>query len=285
MQKKLAIYIHWPFCESLCPYCDFNSHVTEQNDNFILGYLKQIDYFVNKITVEDFEVQTIFFGGGTPSLMKPKEIHLLINYIQKTFNCVKNLEITIECNPSSVENKKLVSFAESGVNRVSLGVQALNDNDLKWLGRKHNTEQAIEAIEIAKSVFDNFSFDLIYGREGQNVENWITELKTAVGLAPKHLSLYTLTIEKGTPFFTQARNGKIVLPTEKEIEEIFLQTNNFMKEKGFERYEVSNFAKAQYFQSRHNLMYWEVQDYIGIGAGAHGRITYQNQQRMQNDQK
>lgn len=285
MVKKLGIYVHWPFCKSLCPYCDFNSHVSKSPidmRSMLKSYLDELTFFANQINVDDFEVQSIFFGGGTPSLADPFVMEGIINYVKKTFKCVNTLEITLESNPSSVENAKMQAFKNAGINRVSIGVQSLNNKDLKWLGRAHNSNEALEAIDIVSNLFNNFSFDLIYGRKNQEPQDWQEELNNAIKLAKDHMSIYCLAIEKGTEFFAQHKAGKLNAQSGEKLDELYDITQNTMLANNFRRYEISNYVnKNNGSVSVHNMLYWQIDDYIGIGAGAHGRLHYKNGIRMQ----
>ena len=275
--NNLAIYIHWPFCESKCPYCDFNSYVTKQVDYELWqkAYLQQIEYFYD--TIAGKHITSIFFGGGTPSLMAPKIAASIIEKIASIAKLDGNTEITLEANPSSVEFAKFKDFRQAGINRISLGVQSIREESLKFLGRKHSAKEAQNAMENIGSIFDNWSFDLIYALPGQSVESWESELGTALKLASsnKHISCYQLTIEKGTEFAKMYYNNEFALPIAELATEIYTFTNEFLQNNGYTRYEISNYAK-QGFQSKHNLAYWNYDDYVGIGPGAHGRISYKN---------
>jgi len=275
----LAIYIHYPYCKAKCPYCDFNSHVRSDIDfaNLTLAYYQEIQYFA-KNSLEK-KVSSIFFGGGTPSLMPLDLVANILQKINQYFELENNCEISLEANPTSSEAKKFNSLKNIGINRLSLGIQALNDKDLKFLGREHSANEAIKTIEIAKNIFENFSFDLIYARPLQSIKSWEKELKKALEFSSPHLSLYQLTIEKGTKFFNQYRENKFSLPDENLASELYEATNQIMQEYDFIHYEISNFAKINK-QSRHNLHYWKSGDYIGIGAGAHSRVRFKNNQRM-----
>lgn len=269
--NPLGIYVHWPFCQSKCPYCDFNSHVREkiEEDQWREGLLKELDYY--KSYAETHRVKSIFFGGGTPSLMSSQTIGEVINFAYKTFKTEENLEITLEANPTSIEVQKFREFKQAGVNRVSVGIQSLNDAELAFLGRKHSAQEAKEALRIASSTFDNFSFDLIYARPNQNLENWRQELREALQFQSPHLSLYQLTIEPNTVFETRYQRGDFKLPNEDISADLYETTAQVTAEFGLRQYEVSNYAKPE-FESKHNLLYWEYEDYIGIGPGAHGRL-------------
>lgn len=274
MKKNIAIYIHWPFCKSKCPYCDFNSHVREHinQQNWNDAYLKQISSYDDYLA--DKNVVSIFFGGGTPSLMPSFIVENIINHLHKLSTIDKQIEITLEANPTSVESKKFKEFANAGVNRVSLGIQSLNQTDLKFLGREHSALEAIEAIEIAKKYFSRYSFDLIYALPKQTLSQWEEELLQALKLADKHLSLYQLTIEKGTPFYSLYKNNKFQMPDEDLAREFYILTQNIMENAGLPAYEISNHARVSE-ECKHNLVYWRYDDFLGIGPGAHGRINNQ----------
>ncbi|MDX1949645.1 MAG: radical SAM family heme chaperone HemW [Rickettsiales bacterium] len=271
-----SFYIHWPFCEKKCPYCDFNSH---ERDNINYqdwenAYLKEIDYYANILNPQ-LKITTIFFGGGTPSLMKPKTIEKIIDRISQKFNLEKNAEITLEANPSSSEAEKFKNFKLAGVNRISIGVQSFNEENLKFLGRKHNSSQAINAIKMAGKIFDNFSFDLIYALPNQNINNWRQELDFAFEFGSPHLSLYQLTIEKGTDFYGRYKRKEFALPNTDIQNDLYNLTIEKAKKNGLLQYEISNFSRKG-FESKHNMNYWQYGDYIGIGAGAHGRLLNGN---------
>ncbi len=271
MSKEISIYIHWPFCLSLCPYCDFNSHVMGNVDYQIWldAYLQEIKYFESKI--KNKQIKSIFFGGGTPSLMKPQLVESIINKLA-SIGIINNLcEITLEANPTSFESKKFVEFKLAGINRVSIGVQSFDNDSLVKLGRKHSSHEAISAIEEAARLFNRYSFDLIYARPDQTLADWQEELKFATNLTRDHLSLYQLTIEKATPFFNLYRSGKLKLPSSELSANLYSWTNNFLTELKYNRYEISNYAKIG-SESIHNLCYWYYDEYIGIGPGAHSRI-------------
>lgn len=268
---NISIYVHWPFCLSLCPYCDFNSHVAEQIDQqqWLDSYIKEINHFAYKIKGRN--VASIFFGGGTPSLMQPYVVEGIINEIAKLASLDNSCEITLEANPTSYEASKFQEFKKAGINRISLGIQSLKDADLKTLGRKHSAREAIAAIKSASTIFSNYSFDLIYARPNQTLEEWQEEMKLALELAGSHLSLYQLTIEKGTPFFTLFRSKQMSLPADDVSANMYEWTNDYLNSNGYQRYEISNYAKDGK-QCRHNLCYWHYGEYIGIGPGAHSRL-------------
>ncbi len=269
---SFGIYVHWPFCLSKCPYCDFNSHVHERVDHeaFAKAYLKEINYIADM--TKGRTVETVFFGGGTPSLMKPETVQMILDAVKSHWDVSPDWEVTLEANPTSSEAEKFKAFKAAGVNRLSLGIQSLRSEDLKFLGRTHDTEQAREAIQMAADNFDRFSFDLIYARPQQTVEAWKEELREALQIAAGHISLYQLTIEKNTPFFIQHARGEFKIPAEELAADFYDATEEIMKASGFETYEVSNYARPGQ-QSRHNLIYWRYGDYAGIGPGAHGRLT------------
>ncbi len=272
MTNNLAIYIHWPFCKAKCPYCDFNSHVSEKIDQarWKDAYLKELGFYHEKHGKK--QVSSIFFGGGTPSLMEPALVEKVIDFITKNWKVANDIEITLEANPTSFETKKFVGFKNAGVNRVSIGLQSLRDDNLKFLGREHSAKEAAESIVQAGNIFDNYSFDMIYALPGHTVQAWKEELGEALKMARHHISLYQLTIEKGTPFFKAHADGEFVLPDEDTAAELYNVTNEMAGKAGFDTYEVSNYARAG-FESKHNLNYWKHGEYVGIGPGAHGRLN------------
>lgn len=268
-----GLYIHWPFCQSKCPYCDFNSHVAARIDHarWTRAYLSEIE----RIGAETGGrvLRSVFFGGGTPSLMDPETVDAILTRVRATWPMANDIEITLEANPTSVEAGRFAGFRAAGVNRVSMGLQALNDADLKALGRLHTAAEAMAAFDIARSVFDRVSFDLIYARQDQTVAAWREELDRALALAVDHLSLYQLTIEAGTAFGDRYAAGKLRgLPDEDRAADLWDVTQEVTAARGFQGYEVSNHAKPGQ-ESRHNLIYWRYGDYAGIGPGAHGRLT------------
>ncbi len=272
MTSGSGVYIHWPFCLAKCPYCDFNSHVHDSIDHDVWQerYLRSIDHYAALLPGR--RISSIYFGGGTPSLMKPQTVAAVIDRIQQKWQVTNDIEITLEANPTSVEADKFQEFKAAGVNRVSLGVQALNDNDLKFLGRQHNVKEALKAIDIAKESFDRYSFDLIYARPNQSLKDWQQELEKALQYADGHLSLYQLTIERGTAFYQDYARKKFSIPGQDLAADFYNLTQDILQAHGLPAYEVSNHAKEGQ-ESRHNLIYWNYGDYIGIGPGAHGRIT------------
>ncbi len=270
MMQNLAIYIHWPFCRSKCPYCDFNSHVASTIDHAAWreAYVKELEHYARLLP--ERRITSVFFGGGTPSLMEPATVEIILQTIARLWPMAGDIEITLEANPTSVEAEKFAAFRKAGVNRLSLGVQSLRDDALKFLGRGHDAGQAKEAIELAAKHFPRFSFDLIYARQGQTPETWETELREALKLANGHISLYQLTIEPNTQFYTLANRGEKLTAPDEQAALMFELTQNILQDAGMPAYEISNHAKAD-AASRHNLTYWHYEDYIGIGPGAHGR--------------
>jgi oxygen-independent coproporphyrinogen-3 oxidase len=272
-QGGFGLYIHWPFCEAKCPYCDFNSHVSRKIDQRAWrdAYLAELER--GAAETQGRVLNAVFFGGGTPSLMDPDIVADVIAAIYRLWPTANDLEITLEANPGSVEAGRFKGFHDAGVNRVSMGIQALNDADLKRLGRIHNTAEALAAFDIARSTFDRVSFDLIYGRQNQTLPAWQSELKQALSLAIDHISLYQLTIEQGTAFGDRYAIGKLRgLPDDDLGADMYAATQDICNEMGMPSYEVSNHARDG-AQSRHNLIYWRYGDYLGIGPGAHGRLT------------
>lgn len=269
---NLSIYIHWPFCLSKCPYCDFNSHVADSVNHayWLNSYEKEIEYF--KDIIQNKYIKSIFFGGGTPSLMNPKTVEGIINKLSGLTIIDKQTEITLEANPTSFEAEKFKAFKAAGINRVSIGVQALRGDDLIKLGRTHDVSGATGTIELANKIFSRVSFDLIYARSGQTLEAWQQELKQAMSLSTGHISLYQLTIEKGTPFYKLFHEGNLILPNSDLAAEMYEWTNEYLESRKYFRYEISNYAKERQ-ECVHNLAYWNYNNYLGIGPGAHSRIT------------
>ncbi|PWC32271.1 radical SAM family heme chaperone HemW [Azospirillum sp. TSO35-2] len=267
-----AVYVHWPFCKSKCPYCDFNSHVRERvdHDRWRAGLLRELDHYADLTSGRT--VTSVFFGGGTPSLMEPATVGALLDRIAERWPVADRLEVTLEANPTSVEADKFRAFRSAGINRVSLGIQALDDASLRFLGRQHSAAEATGAIELAARTFDRFSFDLIYARPGQSVAAWEAELARALDYAVGHLSVYQLTIEEGTAFYPLHARGDLVLPDEDLAGDLYEATQSRLSSAGLPAYEISNHARPGE-ESRHNLTYWRYGDYVGIGPGAHGRLT------------
>jgi putative oxygen-independent coproporphyrinogen III oxidase len=272
MNSPLAIYIHWPFCQSKCPYCDFNSFVAGSIDHaaWRSAYRRELEHYA--ALMPDRRITSIFFGGGTPSLMEAETVAAALDAIARLWPVEKDAEVTLEANPGSSEAVKFASFRAAGVNRLSLGVQALRDEDLLFLGRAHSVKEARRAVDLAQKHFPRFSFDLIYARRGQSPGAWETELREALALAGGHLSLYQLTIEPNTAFHTRASRGEELIAEDDSSVAMYELTQRVMKEAGRPAYEVSSHARAGE-ESRHNLTYWRYEDYIGIGPGAHGRFV------------
>ncbi len=268
-----GLYVHWPFCEAKCPYCDFNSHVARDIDHsaWVTAYVTDIDRAAAEVPGR--VLNAIFFGGGTPSLMEPDTVAAIIDTARGHWAFANDIEITLEANPGSVEAGRFAGYRDAGVNRVSMGFQALNDDDLRRLGRIHTVTEARHAFDIARNCFDRVSFDLICARQDQSLSDWRAELTEALSMAADHMSLYQLTIEDGTAFGDRYRAGGLKgLPNEDLSADIYLMTQEMCEAHGMPAYEVSNHARPG-AESRHNLIYWRYGDYLGIGPGAHGRIT------------
>jgi putative oxygen-independent coproporphyrinogen III oxidase len=272
----ISIYVHWPFCLSKCPYCDFNSHVANTFDYQLWkdSYKKEINYFSSDI--QGKKIRSIFFGGGTPSLMSADLVAFVINEIACLGMIDASTEISLEANPNSVEAEKFTQFAKCGINRISIGVQSLNDNTLKFLGRKHSAAEAIRAIEIAKQCFSNVSCDIIYACHGQSPQSWNLELERIIDFQLSHLSLYQLTIEEHTKFHTLVKLGKLPLVSSDFALELYDHTNACLSNAGYEQYEISNYALSKAYQCKHNVNYWNYESYIGVGPGAHSRMISKN---------
>ncbi len=268
-----GLYVHWPFCEAKCPYCDFNSHVSRNIDQkqWLGAYLSELRRSVAE--TPDRVLNTIFFGGGTPSLMDPDTVAAVIDTARALWRSANDMEITLEANPGSVEAGRFAAYRDAGVNRISMGVQALNDDDLRRLGRIHTVAEARAAFDIARTCFNRVSFDLIYARQHQTLQAWRAELTDALSMAVDHLSLYQLTIEDSTAFGDRYAIGKLRgLPEDDSAADMYLATQEICEAHGLPAYEVSNHARPG-AESQHNLIYWRYGDYVGIGPGAHGRIT------------
>ncbi len=273
MAAGFGLYLHWPFCAAKCPYCDFNSHVAPRIDHarWERAFVLEIDRLANELG--DRLLHSVFFGGGTPSLMPPDMVARMLDHIARRFRFRNDIEITLEANPTSSDAGRFAAFASAGVNRISLGIQSLDDNALKRLGRLHSASEGIRAFEAARQSVPRVSFDLIYARQDQSLEDWVAELEAALALSPDHLSLYQLTIEDGTVFAERHRRGKLPgLPDEELAAEMYEYTLATCKDVGLAGYEVSNFARPG-MESVHNLIYWRSGDFAGIGPGAHGRLT------------
>lgn len=268
-----GLYVHWPFCAAKCPYCDFNSHVTAQIDQ--MAWLESYLVEIERVSTETpgRTLRSIFFGGGTPSLMQPEVVEGVISAARAGWGFANDIEITLEANPTSVERGRFAGYADAGVNRLSMGVQALNDHDLRRLGRLHSVAEARAAFEVARACFPRVSFDLIYARQDQTRAAWAAELREALAMAVDHLSLYQLSIEEGTAFGARAAAGGLRgLPSDDLSADMYLETQNILGDAGMPAYEVSNHARAD-AESRHNLIYWRQGDWVGVGPGAHGRLT------------
>src|SRR5690554_1474538 len=266
-----AVYVHWPFCQSKCPYCDFNSHVTANVDQVRWGRALTRELRHMRDLTGPRRVRSVFFGGGTPSLMLPQTVDTVLQEVASLWSMEEGAEITLEANPTSVEAERFRGYRAAGVNRLSLGVQSLDDAELKFLGRLHTAKEALAAIALARETFPRLSFDLIYARPGQTRETWERELRAALAHAADHLSLYQLTIEPDTAFARLYEKGAFALPAEEDAAALYELTGEICAEAGMSAYEVSNYA-APGAQSRHNLVYWRYGDYAGVGPGAHGRI-------------
>jgi oxygen-independent coproporphyrinogen-3 oxidase len=267
-----GVYIHWPFCLSKCPYCDFNSHVRHtaiDQQRYVRAFAAEIASVAERVPGRT--VSSIFFGGGTPSLMQPETVGGILDAVSRHWTVTPDIEVTLEANPTSVEATRFRGYRAAGINRVSLGVQALDDGSLKELGRLHSAREALDAIAVARTIFERYSFDLIYARPRQTPDLWATELKRAIAEAAEHLSLYQLTIEPGTPFHALHAAGKLVPPDEDTARALYDITQEICEAAGLPAYEVSNHARPG-AESRHNLIYWRMHDYAGIGPGAHGRL-------------
>jgi oxygen-independent coproporphyrinogen-3 oxidase len=269
--ESLALYIHWPFCLSKCPYCDFNSHVRDviPRARMVTALRRELAFEAARLGRR--RLTSIFFGGGTPSLMEPDNVAALIADARAAFDAEADIEISLEANPTSVEAGRFAGYAQAGVNRVSIGVQSFDEAALRFLGREHSGAQARRAVELAREIFPRLSFDLIYALPGQDVTGWRAAVREALALAADHLSLYQLTIEPGTKFFNAHARGDFVLPEEELAAELYDATVEEAGRAGLAAYEISNFAR-QGAESRHNLAYWRYLDYAGVGPGAHGRV-------------
>ena len=277
--SAFGVYLHWPFCLSKCPYCDFNSHVRHggvDEARFARAFAAEIG--ATAARVPGRTVSTIFFGGGTPSLMQPATVGAVLDAIARHWPIARDVEVTLEANPTSVEAMRFRGFRAAGINRVSLGVQALDDAALKALGRLHSAQEALAAVAIARSTFERYSFDLIYARPGQTPQAWAAELKRATEEAGEHLSLYQLTIEQETPFAALHAAGKLLVPDDDTARALYDATQDVCAGAGLPAYEISNHARPG-GECRHNLVYWRAQEYAGIGPGAHGRLDIAAERR------
>lgn len=272
MIEPFGVYIHWPFCAAKCPYCDFNSHVRMNGvdePRFVAAFVREMETLRELTGIR--HVSSVFIGGGTPSLISPVTLEAILTAVDRNWPILDNAEITMEANPSSVEADRFRGYRNAGVNRLSLGVQSLDDKELKRLGRIHDVKQALYAIELARQIFPRLSFDLIYARPDQTLHSWEAELRQAISLAADHLSLYQLTIEEGTAFHKLYTAGKLQLPAPELSADLYDLTQEVTAECGLPAYEISNHARVG-AESQHNLLYWRYQQYVGIGAGAHGRF-------------
>jgi putative oxygen-independent coproporphyrinogen III oxidase len=271
-KPAFGIYVHWPFCLSKCPYCDFNSHVRHaavDEDRFARAFAREIE--TTAARAPGREVTSVFLGGGTPSLMRPQTVGAILDAIGRNWRVASEVEVTLEANPTSVEATRFAGYRAAGVNRVSLGVQAIDDAALKMLGRLHSAREALDAVAIARRCFDRYSFDVIYARPGQTPGMWADELKLAIAEAAEHLSLYQLTVEEGTPFHGLHAAGKLRTPDETVARALYDVTQEVCDGQGLSAYEISNHARLG-AECRHNLVYWRGHEYAGIGPGAHGRL-------------
>ena len=275
-EEGFGVYVHWPFCRAKCPYCDFSSHGGIDETRFLSAYLAELSYFASLAPARS--VASVFFGGGTPSLMQAETVAGILEAIAKHWRLDGDAEITLEANPTSVEAERFAGYRASGVNRLSLGVQALDDTSLKALGRQHTADEALSALDLAKRHFGRVSFDLIYAREGQTARGWRDELNFALRHAADHLSLYQLTIEPGTPFAARHDAGTLRTPNGAEARAQYLLTQELCEAAGLPAYEVSNHARPG-SESRHNLLYWRGAEYAGVGPGAHSRIGVDGRKR------
>jgi putative oxygen-independent coproporphyrinogen III oxidase len=272
--EAFGIYVHWPFCLSKCPYCDFNSHVRHaaiDEERFARAFVREVETTAARAPFR--EVTSIFLGGGTPSLMQPQTVGAILDAIGRCWHVASDVEVTLEANPTSVEATRFAGYRTAGVNRVSLGVQSLDDAALKTLGRLHSAREALEAVAIARRAFERYSFDLIYARPDQTPLSWADELKRAISEAAEHLSLYQLTIEEDTPFFGLHAAGKLKTPDEATARALYDITREICDAHGLPAYEISNHARPG-AECRHNLVYWRGQEYAAIGPGAHGRLDF-----------
>lgn len=280
-----GVYVHWPFCMAKCPYCDFNSHVRAgkvDQERFVAAFRREISH--RAALSGPRTVTSVFFGGGTPSLMKAETVGAILDAIGAAWSLAGDVEVTLEANPTSVEAERFRGYRAAGVNRLSIGVQAMNDTDLKMLGRLHTADEAMRAVAVAAAIFERYSFDLIYARPGQTTYAWRAELLQAIDRAAEHLSLYQLTIEPDTAFYKLHANGKLVIPDADEARALWDVTQETCSARGLPAYEISNHARPG-AESRHNLVYWRYGEYAGIGPGAHGRLLASDGRRAQSAEK
>ena len=288
IKPNLSLYIHWPFCEKRCPYCDFNSHVRQEIDQQRWKRALLTEIASEFYLYPDRRISSLFFGGGTPSLMDPDTITALLQAIDHYWGLENNVEITLEANPSSVEKTRFKNFRSAGINRLSIGAQSFDDKALKFLGRTHTAGEVVAALDLARTTFPRYSFDIIYGRPNQSMKSWKEELTFALEFTNNHLSLYQLTIERGTPFFSSHKNKEFRMPNDDTAADQYEYTRDVLSCFGLFPYEVSNHA-APGEECQHNLTYWRYGDYAGIGPGAHGRVSNGNDklayQRISNPEK
>lgn len=284
LSPRFGIYVHWPFCLAKCPYCDFNSHVRARIDDraWRQALLQELSYYAAKTSGRT--VDTVFFGGGTPSLIPPATVGAILEQIADLWDVTADCEITLEANPTSVEADRFAGIRAAGVNRLSLGIQALNDPALRFLGREHSAAEALAAIDLARRHFKRFSFDLIYARPDQTPASWQAELNQALTLSGEHLSVYQLTLEPGTHFYTRARQGDLRLPDEDVQAVLYEMTQDILNQAGMPAYEISNHAVPG-GECRHNLLYWQYGEYVGVGPGAHGRLRNNQGLRIATQQR
>ncbi len=269
MGKEISLYVHIPFCDHKCIYCDFYSIITQENRNSYISALEKEIHYVKSLLAVQRKISTIFFGGGTPSLMGPKFIGEILNYIHKNFNVTESAEITLETNPGTVTKEDFKEFKNLGINRISIGVQSFHDKDLKFLTRIHDRQTAINSIrQAAESGFENINLDLIFNLPGQTKKEWIDNLKTAVALPVKHISAYSLILERGTILNKLVLDGKVKIGDDDYDADLYETTIDFLTQSGFRQYEVSNFCKEGY-ECKHNLAYWDHREYVGLGPSAH----------------
>lgn len=271
---EFGVYVHWPFCAAKCPYCDFNSHVRRQipEAEWLNAIGRELAFAASELVPQHAQVSSVFFGGGTPSLMNASTVGAVLDNISRNWTVLPAVEVTLEANPSSAEAGRFRQYRAAGVNRLSLGVQSLDDSALRFLGRLHDGATARRAVAYATGAFERVSIDLIYGRPGQSAAEWRAELTDALSLGTDHMSLYQLTIEDGTPFSAMVRTGTLMPLAERPAAELYEETQDIMNGAGLPPYEISNHARAG-CESRHNLIYWRYGNYLGVGPGAHGRIT------------
>ncbi len=272
---NLALYIHWPYCKAKCPYCDFNSHVAQKIDYpaWEQAYATTLSYWANELPGR--KITSIFFGGGTPSLMPSTLVKSILTRVRDQFDVSQDCEITLEANPTSSEAQTFEAFSQAGVNRLSLGIQSLRANRLAFLGREHSASEALQALSFARDNFARYSFDLIYAQPEQTISQWHEELDEALTYAQGHLSLYQLTIEENTAFHTRHARGDFIMPKDDLAADFYERTGKTLRSRGYESYELSNYAQSGH-ESLHNLAYWNYRDYLGIGPGAHSRVSYED---------